>query len=301
MQLSSQSRRARRLAAALEPCIGQVYFAPEAHAAYEALGFGPSPADFGGLAMPDGAAYFTSRGSLMGKVAPRVVAAAFAVFNPEAVVPAVTYGWTLTDDATIRARRRESGAAQLARVLGEVDDGAVRGAGDQLHRAIDPLTPEGRPLFGGARDRLGEADADDPWTRFFELGDALREYRGDCHTASWVSAGVGAPEISLISEAYMGLPPRSYARSRAWSDEQFDAAVEMSRSRGWVDGDGALTEAGRDAREAIEVTTDQQLAPALAALGDGVDSLVAALEPWGVAIRAAHGYPGGPGDLWPNR
>ena len=34
---------ARALAAALEPFVGQVYFAPECHRAYEALGFGGSP------------------------------------------------------------------------------------------------------------------------------------------------------------------------------------------------------------------------------------------------------------------
>ena len=116
MALSTESKQARRLAAALEPCIGQVYFAPEAHAAYEQLGFAASPASFDGLAMPDGAAYFTSRGSLMGKVSPSVVAAAFAVFNPEAVVPAVAYGWSLTDDAhdscpPPRGRRRATRAA----------------------------------------------------------------------------------------------------------------------------------------------------------------------------------------------
>ena len=38
------TRRARTLATTLEPCIGQVYFSPECHAAYEALGFGASPA-----------------------------------------------------------------------------------------------------------------------------------------------------------------------------------------------------------------------------------------------------------------
>jgi hypothetical protein len=301
MTLSTQSRQARRIAAALEPCIGQVYFAPEAHAAYESLGFAPSPASFGGLAMPDGAAYFTSRGSLMGHVAPRVVAAAFAVFNPAAVVPAVTYGWSLTDDATIRACRREAAAVQLARVLSDIDEARPRAAADLLERAVTPLTPEGRALFGGARDRLGEGGDDDVWLRFFELGDALREYRGDCHTAAWVSAGVSAPEISLLSEAYMGLPPRTYARSRAWSEEEFDAALAASQERGWLDGDGALTERGREAREAIEVATDAQLAPALAALGDQVDELVETMLPWGEAIRAAHGYPGGPGDLWPNR
>ena len=53
--------RARALGAALEPVVGQVYFAPECHRAYEALGFSGSPAEVGGVAMPDGPAYFCSR------------------------------------------------------------------------------------------------------------------------------------------------------------------------------------------------------------------------------------------------
>ena len=53
---------ARRLAAALEPFAGQVYFAPECHEAYAALGFGPSPGRAGAVALPDGPAYFCSRG-----------------------------------------------------------------------------------------------------------------------------------------------------------------------------------------------------------------------------------------------
>jgi hypothetical protein len=112
---------------------------------------------------------------------------------------------------------------------------------------------------------------------------------------------VGAPEIGLVSEAYMGLPSRTYSRSRAWSDAQFDAAADRACARGWFDADGALTEQGRAAREEIEVATDHQLLPALAALGDDFDGLLTTLEAWGAAMRAAHGYPGGPGDLWPNR
>ena len=41
------------VAANLEPVIGQVFFSPECHAAYEKLGFGPSPGTFGaGVAAP---------------------------------------------------------------------------------------------------------------------------------------------------------------------------------------------------------------------------------------------------------
>lgn len=290
---------ARRLAAALEPVIGQVYFAAEAHTAYEGLGFAPSPASLDGLALPDGPAYFTSRGSLMGDVAGNVVAAAFGVFSPVAVIASVDYGWTLTNATAIRFARRQGAVAQLQRVLGVEALGAVEVAGGLLRKAVDPLRPEGRALFAGAQQHF--EDGDDPWHRLFQLGDMLREYRGDSHTAAWISAGVDATEINLLSERYMGLELRSYARTRAWSDEQFDAAQQRLCDRGWFDADAQLTDAGRAGREAIEVATDLQLAPALNALGDDLSSLIETLLPFGQSIRAAKGYPGGPADLWPNR
>jgi len=109
------SSRSRSLAAHLEPCVGQVYFAPEAHAEYERLGFSPSRGEMDGVALPDGVAYFTSRGSLLGQVAPQVVAATFAVFNPEVVVPCVQMGWALTDAPTLVAARSRSSRACWAR------------------------------------------------------------------------------------------------------------------------------------------------------------------------------------------
>ena len=118
--------RARTLAARLEPLVGQVYFSPEAHAGYVDLGFGPSPGEFGGVAMPDGPAYFTSRGSLLGQVEPEVVAAAFGVFKPEVVVDGVRRGWSLTDAATIFAIRRAGAVAQLERILGPAGDATTR-------------------------------------------------------------------------------------------------------------------------------------------------------------------------------
>ena len=56
-----------------------VHWWNECHSEYEKLGFRPSPGDFAGVAGPDGAAYFCSRGSVMGQVSGEVVAAAFAV------------------------------------------------------------------------------------------------------------------------------------------------------------------------------------------------------------------------------
>lgn len=291
--MTTISRSARRLGSVLEPVTGQVYFSPECHRRYEELGFAPSPAQAKGVALPDGPAYFTSRGSVMGQVPGEVVAAAFAVFSPAVVVPAVTHGWTLTDAATICQARDDGAIAQLVRLLGEQPAGLDRVVA-LLSRAVEPLRPEGRPLYAGLLS-LGLPDS--PLGVAWRLGDMLREYRGDSHTAAWISAGVDATEIGLLTELYWGLPMRSYSRTRGWTVEQFDAAHERLKARGLVD-DTGLTEAGRDAREAIEVTTDAQLAPALAALGDDLDELVELLGPWGATVREGAGYlAAGPHDL----
>jgi hypothetical protein len=290
-------RKSRTLAAALEPVIGQVFFSPECHAAYAQLGFAPSPGLAGLVALPDGPAYFTSRGSLLGQVRPGVVAAAFGVFKPEIVSAGVLLGWSLTDAATIFAERRAGAVAQLERVLGEPDDGVAR-ASELLDRAVGPLGVEGRALFAGLRSWWD--DPADPWTRLFHLGDMLRECRGDAHIAAWTSASLDGVEIGLLNDVYMGLPLRSYVRTRGWNDDELDAAEDRLRGRGWLD-DGALTDAGRDAREAIERATDRQMVPALEAVGDDLDELVSLLRPWGVAIREVGGYVGGPVDLWPVR
>ncbi len=290
----SEVPAARRLAAALEPFAGSVYFSPECHAAYEELGFGPSPGSTrDGVALPDGPAYFCSRGSVMGQVPGEVVASAFGVFNPAVVVPAVTYGWTLTDAPSICAARTTGATAQLVRVLGERPEGLER-ATELLARAVPPLRPEGRPLFAGLRSLgLPGTPVGDAW----RLADCLREYRGDCHTAAWTTAGFDATEIGLLTEPYWGVPLRSYVRTRAWSADDLDAAHERLRARGLLDGD-TLTDAGRTAREAVEEVTDAGCRPSIDALGDDLEELVGTLGRWGAAVREAGGYlPGGPHDL----
>jgi hypothetical protein len=288
----------RRLAMVLEPVAGQVYFAPECHEAYAKLGFSPSPgATATGVQLPDGPAYFTSRGSVMGQVPGQVVAAAFAVFNPEAVVPSVDVGWTKVGAATICAARTAGSTAQLVRILGPEPEGLNR-ATELLAGAVAPLRPEGRPLFAGLRS-LGLPG--DPMGDMWRLADCLREYRGDAHTAAWTSAGFDATEIGLLTELYWGLPPRTYVRTRAWSDGQLDAAEERLVERGLL-ADGTLTVEGRSQREAIEAATDAQCEPIVVALGDRGQELIALLTPWGDAIKAEGGYPAqGPHELASSR
>jgi hypothetical protein len=293
MEPSHVSTASRRLGSVLEPIVGQVYFSPECHANYAQLGFDASARTAGGVALPDGPAYFTSRGSVMGQVPGEVVAAAFAVFNPQVVIPAVQLGWARTDAVTIRNARDDGAIAQLRRLLGEAPEGVER-AKELLARAVEPLRPEGRPLYSGVRSLpMPESSLGMVW----RMGDMLREYRGDSHTTAWVSAGFDATEIGLLSELYWGLPMRSYSRTRAWTDDQFDAAQDRLRARGLVD-DTGFTDTGRSVREDIEVHTDAQMAPAMTALGDDLDELLAILTPWGETVRAGFGYlSAGPHDL----
>jgi len=283
---------------ALEPVAGQVYFSPECHAAYAELGFSPSPGTLaGGVQLPDGPAYFTSRGSVMGQVPGQVVAAAFAVFNPEVVVPSVEFGWARVDAPTMCVARTTGAVRQLVRVLGAEPDGLDR-ATRLLSQAVAPLRPEGKPLFAGL---LSLGLPGDPMGDMWRLADLLREYRGDAHTAAWTSAGLDATEVGLLTELYWGLPMRTYIRTRAWSDLQLDEAEARLSARGLV-ADGALTEDGRALRESVEVATDAQCEVMVDALGDGFAELVELLGTWGAAVRAAGGYPPqGPHDLAPLR
>ena len=293
MNASELSTKARALGGALEPFVGQVYFSPECHANYVALGFQPSPGQMNGVAMPEMVSYFTSRGSLMGQVPGELVAAAFAVFNPVIVIPAVTAGWAITDASTVCDARRRGAIGQLERIVG-AKPGGIAQARATLERAASVLRPEGRPLFAGT---LSQSVPDTDLGAAWHFGDMLREYRGDAHTAAWISAGLDATEIGLLTELFWGLPLKSYSRTRGWSEDDYAAAIERLESRGLLK-DGSFTPAGRELRESVEVHTDDQMRGVMTAIGDDFGRLIDQLTAWSNAVRALKGYPeSGPHEL----
>ena len=144
---SDFQEKARRLRNAVEPVAAGVYFAPEAHAAYAALGFEGSPVTQDGVARPDLKAYFTSRGACMGQVPGEVVAAAFGCFNPKVVVPAVGAGWQITSREAILQARERAAAAMLQRVLGDQPEGLGRVTGVLRRGSVGrPRDPRGTAL-----------------------------------------------------------------------------------------------------------------------------------------------------------
>jgi hypothetical protein len=282
----STQRTARRLRDLVEPLAASVYFAPECHERFEQLGFGPSPGSFGGVQGPEGRAYFASRGGCLGQVAGEVVASAFAVFNPAAVVPLVAEAWAIAARDRILAARLDGQRRFLERALTSPPADLARVSAG-LRRMAEAGTVAGHPLHAGLRS-LGWPG--DPIGDLWRAADLVREHRGDSHTAAWLSAGLSAPEILLLTERWWGIPPRSYALTRSWSTEEFDAAEARLAGSGLVAGD-ELTPAGLALRQQIESATDRQELPLIAALGTGGDELIAVLEPIAADIVAAQGYP----------
>lgn len=270
----------RRLRDLVEPIAANVYFAQEAQEEYKKLGLSYIPG------------YFCSRSACMGKVPGEVVVAAFGVFNPEIVVPAVTEGWSKTDPGTILGARRRGATAALRRIIGEKAEGAQR-ATDLLRRAAADATGEGRPIFSGLRSLDWPGD---PLGDLWRAADVVREHRGDSHTCAWVSHEVDAVEVTLLTELWWRMPLNSYVATRGWSASQIEAATERLRQRGLIDGE-AFTEEGEALRASIEEATDRGERPIVEALGDDADELFGLLEPWAKAVVGSGGYPSDPSKL----
>jgi hypothetical protein len=274
----------RRFRDALEPVAANVYFAPEAIAAYGELG----------LDYPEG--YFASRGACLGHPSGEVIAAAFGVFYPPLVKMLVDQAWSKTTPAAVLAARETGAVAAMERLLGDVATAdEIATATDLLRRMADAGAVAGRALFAGLR---AQGWPGTPWGDLWRAADLVREYRGDSHLASWVAHGLSAPEVMLLSEPWWGLQLNTAMRTRAWPDEEVAAAIEALRKRGLLaaesEGD-ALTAEGEALRESVEEMTDRSMAPLFEVIGpSGAADLLALIEPWAAAIVERGGAPAPP-------
>jgi hypothetical protein len=271
--------QARKTWRTLEPIHGMIYFVPEAARRYEDLG------------LEGQMGYFAGRAAPMGAVPAEVVIATFFNFNPVLVREAIPEAWARArPEALVEARL---GAADEA-LRRAWDDDVL--ASDELaaatglaRRAAEVATtrPEGRALFAAwcTVDWPGEPHLD-----LFHAQTLLREYRGDAHVSALLLAGVDPVEALVLHAGSAGqqLPSAILKLTRAWSDEEWDAAVERLVGRGLVevlDGEPELTEAGSTFREGIEELTDRSSPFPYAALGDeDCDRLRALARPLSKAI-----------------
>jgi hypothetical protein len=255
---------ARRFVDRFEPVHAVTYFAPEARAALDELGFR-------GFWM----GYFAARSAPFGIVPTETVTATFYNFAPERVAKALPAAWEVASPADALRVRADSAVAALRR-YGVTDDEA-KPAADLAAKAVRGARLEGRPLFAA---NLALGWPEEPLAKLWHAVTLLREQRGDAHVAVLVALDVSGRQSNVL-HALAGKVPKAFMmRSRDYDDDQWRLYAAQLQQRGLIDGGGELTDAGRDLKRRIEDTTDRLALSALDALDDDeVESLFQALTP----------------------
>jgi hypothetical protein len=271
-----QPSLARRFFDRFEPVHAVTYFAPEARAALDELGFR-------GFWM----GYFGARSAPLGIAPTEVVTAAFYNFTPERVAKALSAAWQVASPADALRVREQSAVAALRR-YGVTDDEA-RVAADLAEKAASSAPLDGRALFAA---NVALDWPDEPLARLWHAVTLLREHRGDGHVAVLVYHSVSGRESNVLHAAAGRVPTEMIMRSRDYDEDQWRHYRDRLTRRGLVDADGELTSAGRDLKQRIEDATDELALSALDGLDDDeVDTLFRALTPITRKVIAAGDVP----------
>jgi hypothetical protein len=244
MTTATPAAMAREMWRALETLHMTVYWAPEPRDAYRQAGLR------GGWM-----GYFASRSAAMGPVPAEVVMATFYNFHPRMVRRAIPDAWGFAAPAKVLESRFAGADAALRRLLGRwVETPEAAEAAGLARLAMEGLDPSGRPLYA-AHAALDWPEA--PHLALWHGATLYREFRGDGHVACLLADGIDGLEAHVLAAGAGQLPGAVLREYRGWSEEEWAAAEERLRDRGWVGEDGSLTEAGRTGREARERRTDE--------------------------------------------
>lgn len=273
-------RTARRIWTLVEPLHAVTYFAPQPRSAFEATGL-----------RGFWRGYFAGRAAPLGPVGPGPVTALFYGFAPAMVARALPSVWDLVTPDVALTARLEGAVAALAEArstangdLGDLDDARLAEALDLARGAVDVVETGGRAL--------GAANAELPWpdgtlAGLWHAATVLREVRGDGHVAALLTAGLSGLD-ALVLRAGSDLDRPLLQSARGWTDDAWAVADDALRMRGLLDGDAAITDAGRDLLRDVEAVTDHLATQPWRALGDeGTQRFAELVEP---LARAAARY-----------
>ena len=270
---------ARKTWRTLEPIHGAIYFAAEARAEYATLGIDDRMTG-----------YFASRSAPMGAVSAEVVIATFFNFDPGLVRRSMAGVWDLVTPVDVLAARMRGADRMIRAHAGAFVGSAELAEAADLARAAALAAcerPEGRPLFAG---HASLPWPDDPHLVLWHAQSLLREYRGDGHIVALAVEGLDGCE-ALVTHAAAGDVSADILRAtRQRTGDDWLAAEERLRVRGWLDPDLAFTELGRERRDWIETRTDELAAAPYDAIGvDGCARLRELCRPISKAMMAAFG------------
>jgi hypothetical protein len=270
---------ARKTWRTLEPIHGAIYFAAQAREEYRAIGLDDRMTG-----------YFASRSAPMGAVNAEVVIATFFNFDPDLVRRSMDGVWDrAAPEQVLAARLRGADRMIRAHAGSFVDEPEVSEAAELARAAALAACerPEGRPLFAG--------HASLPWPDeahlvLWHAQSLLREYRGDGHILALTVEGLDGCE-ALVTHAAAGDVSADILRAtRQRTGDDWLAAEERLRERGWLDPDLGFTELGRERRDWIEARTDELAAAPYDAIGtDGCARLRELCRPISQAMMGAFG------------
>lgn len=258
-----------------EPYHALTYFSGEARDAYEEVGL-----------RGFWRGYFAGRAAPLGPVGPGVATACFYGFHPGFVSRALPGVWsTVSPGEALAARLSGIDRAVRAHFNDLLSNPALETAARLLRRGAEACQGAGRTLFSANRD-LGWPE--EPHLALWHATTLAREHRGDGHVAVLVANGVGPCEAHVLRLAVDGSPAEPIKQHRGWSEDDWSAAVERIRSRGWLDDGNHLTESGSAFHDELERATDTLAAELTACLSEEDRSdLLASLSAVARRIAAA--------------
>ena len=232
------STPARRFAA-IEPFAGQVYFSPECHERYAALGFSRAPARPAAWRCPTvrptsaaGARSWARCRASRRRRLRRLQPGGRGAHGRQRVG---------ADRRRNHLRGPRRGGHRPARAHPRRRTGRHGTAPRELlQRADAPLRPEGGRCTPGSLARAARATAGRPGG-----SPTSSASTGVTPLAAWTCAGFEPPR-SACSPSSLGPAAAHLHATRAWSDDELDAARRAgSSSGGCIGDDGALTDEGR--------------------------------------------------------
>jgi hypothetical protein len=244
---------ARRLFDRFEPIHAVTYFAPESRSAFDSVGLR-------GFWM----GYFAARSAPLGKVAPELVTAMFYNFAHSHVARALPAAWDYVSPAQMLQAREASAVAALRR-YGLTGGRLVDTAAELLATAARTAPLDGRPLFAA---NLALTWPSHPVATLWHAATLLREQRGDAHVAVLAATGISGRDSNVLHAAADRVPREFIVRSRQYDEDEWRRCSARLAARGFLDAGGALTQAGIDAKDRIEMATDALAVSAFDALDD---------------------------------
>ena len=236
---------ARALWVRIETIHAVTYFSQETRAAANFLGL-------------DGfwAGYFGFRAAPLGCAGPNEVEDCFYNFAPSFVRRWVPDVWEKASPKALVEARSLAAAATLRRIAADVEAIAERAKGP-LQDAIDRCEPSGLPMFAA---NLTVSLPFDYVSRLWQLCTSLREHRGDGHVVALRDVGIDGLQAHVLIATEQDNSPIDLQRTRGWTADDWNHAVERCNDAGLISVHGGLTAKGRALREEIESATDRHAA-----------------------------------------